>query len=354
MAQKTLNKSQLPTGIEVRGNSLRINFSYNSKRCRETLNIEPNKQNIRYAKRKRETILYEIANGTFNYSKHFPNSKHSVPTHLTQTVDDLVQRFIEDKDLGVRRSTLQRNDWALRQFIDIFGTGRPSASISPIELIEYRKKMAIDLCGTTINNNLTCVKAFLKWANDMEFIDKDYSKVLKKVKNADPEIEPFSIEEINRALACCTQEQHRNIITTSVYTGARTGELAAAAWEDVDLENGTILIRRSAYSDRGLKTTKTDTERIVDLLPPVVEALKSQYKLTGHMPAKIYDVELKDKTFKQESLHFIFNPKVVRHQKGSDWDYYGHRGLGKIWQSICTKAKVKHRRQYQLRHTYAS
>jgi integrase len=131
-------------------------------------------------------------------------------------------------------------------------------------------------------------------------------------------------------------------------------KLSALAWEDIDFENKAMLVRRSAYNDRGLKTTKTDNERTVDLLPPAIEALNSQFELTGHLPVKEYDVELPGNTFRQEKLHFVFNPKVVRHQKGSDWDYYGIRGLGRIWQSMCEKSGVKHRRQYQLRHTYAS
>ncbi|ELR8729660.1 site-specific integrase [Vibrio vulnificus] len=354
MAQKTIDERKLPTGVEVRGNSLRITFSYKGKRCRETLNLKPSPQNIKNAKRKREAILLEMTFGNFNYAEHFPNSKNAVGKRLPQKLEDLIKLYLEDKHLDVRRSTWQRNDWALRQFRGIVGASRYCDTMSPLELTKYRKKMASGLCGTTINNNLVAVKAFLKWAYEMEFVDKDYSPILKRVKNADPEIEPFSIEEIQDTLAHCHQEQHKNIVTTFVYTGIRTGELAALAWEDIDFDNQTMRVRRSAYSDRGLKTTKTDNERTVDLLPPVMEALRNQHNLTGNIPAQSFDVKLKDKSFRQENLRFVFNPKVVRHQKGSDWDYYGTRGLGRIWESMCAKAGIKHRRQYQLRHTYAS
>ncbi|ORT50945.1 hypothetical protein ST37_05980 [Vibrio sp. qd031] len=354
MAQKPVKETKLPTGVEIHGNSIRISFSLKGKRCRETLNLTPNSQNIKHAKLKRDAILHEIAFGNFEYGKHFPLSKHAGGKHASRKIEDLAIRYLEYKDIDVRRSTLQRKNWALRQFVQFFGRNRSCDAISPLELTEYRKAMSEGLCGTTINNNLVTIKAFLKWAHEMEFVDKDYSPILKRVKNADPEIEPFSFEEIDAALANCKQEQHRNIVTTFVYTGIRTSELAALAWEDVDFEEHTIKVRRSAYTDRGLKTTKTDTERIVDLLPPVVVALKSQYELTGNLPSKPYDVELQDKSMRREHLHFVFNPKVVRRQKGSDWDYYGTRGLGKIWESMCLKAGVKHRKQYQLRHTYAS
>ncbi len=142
----------------------------------------------------------------------------------------------------------------------------------------------------------------------------------------------------------------------AAYTGLRIGELIALAWEDVDLANRTICIRRSAYTDRGLKSTKTNEERLVDLFPPAIEALKAQQllTLTENFPAKEYDVEAPDLTLYQESLRFVFNPKAVRAQKGSDYDYYGHRAIGRIWKSMCRIAGVNYRNPYQLRHTYAS
>jgi integrase len=190
----------------------------------------------------------------------------------------------------------------------------------------------------------------------MEYMPKDLSKVLEKVKEAPSKIEPFSIEEIESAIKNCRVLQHKNLITLAVYTGIRTGELVALAWEDVNLEEGTIHIRRSAYKDRGLKTTKTDTERFVDLLPPAIEVLTSQKTLTlnENFPAKTCDIELPDKSFRTESLRFVFNPKAVRAQKRSDYDYYGHRAILRIWHTMCTKSGVPYRKPYQLRHTYAS
>lgn len=50
----------------------------------------------------------------------------------------------------------------------------------------------------------------------------------------------------------------------------------------------------------------------------------------------------------------MFNPKVVREQKVSGYDYYGKRALGRMWTALCKKGGVRYRNQYQLRHTYAS
>ena len=188
----------------------------------------------------------------------------------------------------------------------------------------------------------------------MEYVDKDFSNVLTRLKEAEVEISPFSQNEINKVVEKCNHLQHKNAILTLVYTGIRLGELCAIAWEDVDFENERILIRRSADSERLLKTTKTDTERYVDLLPPALDALKAQALLTFGYPTKEYDIELPDKTFRTETIRFVFNPKAVRQKRNGGYDYCGKRTFPKIWERACHDAGVPYRNIHQLRHTYAS
>ncbi|EKO3533816.1 site-specific integrase [Vibrio fluvialis] len=344
----------LPSGVEVRGNSLRISFYYKGKRHRESLGLPPTKQNINFAKQKREAVQYEIKVGTFNYAYHFPESKHASGKPRALDINHLSELFLASKEHDIRQSTYNRYKWVLKDFAEAYGANRSCDTLSPRSLTLFRQELVKGRSSKTINNNLVTINAFLSWLHKMEYIHKDLSDVLTRVKESESDIQPFSMDEISKALSVCHQLQHRNMITLLVYSGIRSGELCALAWEDVDFENNTIHIRRSTYDHRGLKTTKTDKERFVDLLPPAVEALKSQRHLTYLYPANEHDVELPGKTFRREKLRFIFNPKTVREQKGSDYDYYGKRALGRIWTTLCEKAGIPHRNQYQLRHTYAS
>lgn len=343
-----------PTGVEDHGGSLRIAFAYKGKRYRESLGLPATKQNINFAKMKRETILYEIKIGTFNYAAHFPNSKHASGKPRALDIEHLSALFLASKEHDIRQSTYNRYKWVLKDFSETYGANRSCDTLSPRSLTLFRQDLVKGRSSKTVNNNLVTINAFLSWLHKMEYLDKDLSNVLTRVKESESDIQPFSMEEINKALSVCHQLQHRNMITLLVYSGIRSGELCALAWEDVDFENNTIHIRRSTYDHRGLKTTKTDKERFVDLLPPAIEALKSQRHLTYLYPANEHDIELPGKTFRREKLRFVFNPKAVREQKGSDYDYYGKRALGRIWTTLCDKAGIPHRNQYQLRHTYAS
>ncbi|MDW2310590.1 site-specific integrase [Vibrio sp. 1075] len=344
----------LPSGVEVRGNSLRISFYYKGKRHRESLGLPPTKQNVNFAKQKREAIQYEIKIGTFNYAFHFPESKHASGKPRALDIEHLASLFLSSKEHDIRRSTLQRYEWVLRDFCQLYGGNRSCDTLSPRSLTQFKKDLVVGKSGRTINRNLVTINAFLAWLHKMEYVTRDLSKVLDRVKESESEILPFSMAEIDKALSHCHQLQHRNMITLLVYSGIRSGELCALAWEDVDFENRTIHVRRSTYDKRGLKTTKTDKERYVDLMPPALEALKAQRHLTYLYPANEHEVELPGNAYRTEKLRFVFNPKAVRQQKGSDYDYYGKRALVRIWADLCKKADIPHRNQYQLRHTYAS
>lgn len=61
------------------------------------------------------------------------------------------------------------------------------------------------------------------------------------------------------------------------FTGMRRGEAIALRWEDIDLVKGRIRIRRAADPavSKGIKSTKTNKQRSVDIDDDLVTALKS-------------------------------------------------------------------------------
>ncbi|HHX8436995.1 TPA: Arm DNA-binding domain-containing protein [Vibrio diabolicus] len=356
MAQKPVEKAKVPTGVEIHGGYLRISFNLNGKRYKESLGLKATTQNIKHAAGLRGAVVYAIKTGKFDYGQYFPNSKHATGKVANITLREAIDEHLEDKALYNYRSSIARIEIALKGFSKSHGPKRLIETIDQRSLKKYQKGLVKGVSGTTVNNHITSVNHFLGWLYEMGYVELNLSKILKKVKENKRVATPYSFEEIERALAVCNVLQHKNLITIAVHTGLRTGEIAALAWEDVNFESCTLLIRRSAYPDRGFKGTKSDKARIVDLMPPAIEALKLQMSLTlnEQFPAQTYDVELPDHTFETQTLQFVFNPKAVRAQKGSDHNYYGHRAIHRIWQSICKKALIDYREPYQLRHTYAS
>ena len=78
--------------------TLRIQFCYRRKLCRETLKLAPTDENILYAQQLRQTILESIEKWTFNYCNFFPDSKRAVQFgHAPERIfiKQLLDQFLE-------------------------------------------------------------------------------------------------------------------------------------------------------------------------------------------------------------------------------------------------------------------
>lgn len=66
---------------------------------------------------------------------------------------------------------------------------------------------------------------------------------------------------------------------------ARSGEVSAWKWDDIDEARGVIRIRRSHWRGK-VTTTKTDSVRTVPLVPELAEALRDHRKMLLARQAK--------------------------------------------------------------------
>jgi integrase len=127
-------------------------------------------------------------------------------------------------------------------------------------------------------------------------------------------------------------------------------ELIALAWEDIDLLNRTVKIRRANVKGK-FKMTKTKSScRTIELISQAIVPLLRQRQLSRMLPATQIDVMQADyKTIKQESVRFVFvnSRSLTRHaSEGS----FGDR----FFKTHLNKAKVRYRGPGQARHTFAS
>jgi integrase len=145
---------------------------------------------------------------------------------------------------------------------------------------------------------------------------------------ADGEPDPLTIVELEAILRRLSPAMANQVLFNS-WTGLRTGELIALRTSDLQLERDRFLVRRSL--SRGLlKSTKTDGQRWVNLLPPARAALESQLKLLGAPNGWIFANPYTRDRWANES-------KITRR-----------------WKQALKEAGVRYRRPYQMRHTYAS
>lgn len=191
-----------------------------------------------------------------------------------------------------------------------------------------------------INLVVLVLKMIIKLAIRRKWLTDDPLREVKMLREPKADVQPFSPEEVEQFLAKCPT-WWRPYFVTAFWTGARPNELAALKWGDIDWTAKTCSIRRGRY--RGIEgTPKTKhSERTLELLPPVVEALTLQKAQQAAFLLKRGDGA------PEAGQDYIF--------KGPDGGFLNTNYLREhIWYATLTAAKLPHRTFYQTRHTFAS
>lgn len=255
------------------------------------------------------------------------------PRHAP-TLELFAQEWIERQRPEWKASTLSQYENVIETHLTpAYGKDRVS-HITAQRALDFRTKLYdAGLSARRINLILLVLKMILKAAR--------YPLTgVKKLREEKTEVDPLAPEEVEAYLAKCPT-WWRPFFTVSFYSGARPGELAALKWGDIDGRTNKFRIRARRY--RGVESTpKTKSStRDVDMLSPVIEALKAQRSQQAAM-------RLKRGEGKPEA--------------GKDYVFTGPEGgllnlnflREKIWYPALGAGKLRRRTFYQTRHTFAS
>ena len=358
-----------PTGVEVHNGSIRISFMYRGVRCRETLRgWVVNNANIKKAGNLRAAIVSDIQLGQFDYATRFPESgavKKFTSTRTAHTWADLVEIWKASKEADISRNTMVRVTAQLRSLSRIIGDETPINKIRHSDIMRYRMEL---LHGTTFYGNgqrpnrhgraantvddyISLLCQLLRFAHRSKFItDKPFEYVPKLAKDR-KKPDPLLRDEY-AALVLVNDGQDRNLWQFAINAGLRHGELAALAWEDIDLDKGTVHICRSLTRQNDFVPPKTSAgDRVITLLAPALEALRAQYEITGHLAATeiIFHSREYGKT-EQQQRRFVFRSGL---SKGVTGKFISCQAIADRWDVCVEKAGIRRRTPYQTRHTFA-
>jgi len=156
------------------------------------------------------------------------------------------------------------------------------------------------------------------------------------------EIEPFTPEEAVAFLEAIRGDRLETVFTVILALGLRRGEALGLRWDDVDLENGTLTVRRSLRRQDGRLTLvepKTTRGRRTLVLPQF--ALTS---LQGHRKRQVQERLLAGAGW--TDTDFVFTSTVGT---AIDPDNLSHR-----FKRILEKAGLRPQRLHDLRHCAAT
>lgn len=321
----------------VSDSSIEITFAYRGVRCRERIKLKPTPANLKRASQHRAAILDAIVKGTFDYAATFPDSPRrlqfaSLPGQVT-TVEQYLTKWHKERKNRLKASTYCEQGKTVRAAIEQFG----ALQLSELKRPALKSWLSAMTCS---NKRLSNIQSVLRQALHDAVMDElveanplyEWTYANADAIKAEDDVDPFSAEE-ERLILQQLGGQARNLFLFLFWTGLRTSEVAALRWGDIDWQRGTFRVSRAmtAYTDEPEAPKTRSGARDVKLLPPALEALRSQKAHTYMLDAEVF------------------------HDPRSNAPWAGDQPIRKgFWAPALRRAKVRYRRPYQTRHTYAS
>ena len=230
-------------------------------------------------------------------------------------------------------------------------------SIKPLTLQRHYNKLYYEnkKSLSVIKNLNKFLKTFFNYAIKEDYILSNPCvrvtlPVEKTVANEEKDIDPFTIEEIEKIKKAAKNYMYV-IFLLDLGTGLRKGELLALTPSDIDFEKEEIYINKS------LKKIKVFDNETKYHYETAIEVPKTKNSIrTVPLPKKLipilknYIIKQKEKylsnglIFKENSL--IFTTDSCTHIDGVN--------MLRAWKRLLKRAGVRYRRFHNVRHTFAS
>ncbi len=196
------------------------------------------------------------------------------------------------------------------------------------------------LSARRINLALLVLKMILRTALRRRYLREDPTETIRSLREPPVEVDPLDPEEVTAFLAACPA-WWRPYFTVACWTGARPNELAALRWGDIDGPRGIARIRAGRYRGKEGPPKTASSVRDLDLLPPVVAALKAQraQQAAGRLKAGRGAPEPGQDYVFTGPTGGLLNVNALRER---------------VWYPTLAQAGLRRRTMYQTRHTFAS
>ncbi len=336
-------------------NTLYLDFSFRAKRCKEQTALKDTAANRRTLEALANRIKRELAKGTFEYRKFFPDSTRasqfdgtlattqvspavdsaqaSAPLHIIPTLGEFAEIWFQENLPRWRQTHADTMQGTLRQHIlPKLGEKRLSNITRP-DLLAFRADLGKQtgqggtLSPSRINHIMTPLRMLLAEASERYGFLTPFRNI-KPLRLPKLDIQPLSLEEVHRALGVVRRDWHPYLVTR-FFTGMRTGEINALEWKHIDFDQDLILVRQSIVKGK-LENTKTDgSMRDIPMVPLVRAALLAQRKLVS------------------EDCRWVF---AQRNGEPVNLVNFTNR----VWHPLLRHLGLAPRRPYQTRHTAAT
>jgi integrase len=245
---------------------------------------------------------------------------------------------------SVRQSTYDRDTNLVNNHIKPVLGGLKLKKLNSAQVQSfYRDRLDTGLSASTVRKLHDILRRGLAQAVDWHLTPRNVADVVKPPRPLAKEMVALSADETGRLLDAAAEDRLEALYKLAVHTGMRQGEMLALRWQDVDLENAVVSVRRTLTRSGGKVTfgePKTKkSRRSIRLTPQATEALRA------HLERQLRDMEILGDRYRDQGLVFTtdtgapINPSNLRQRS---------------FAPLLKSAGLPHMRFHDLRHTCAT
>jgi len=199
------------------------------------------------------------------------------------TVGEYVDRWLADSVRDtVRQRTYERYEQIARVHIKpTLGRIKLKALTSTHVRGLYREKLDSGLSPRTVQYVHVTLQKALSQAVADGLLPRNAAASVKAPRPVKKEIRPLSPEQARAFLRAAREDRFAALYVLAVHCGLREGELLGLKWDDVDLDAGTLQVRRTLSETRTghkFEPPKNGKGRRIKLTAGAVDALKRHRK----------------------------------------------------------------------------
>jgi integrase len=221
---------------------------------------------------------------------------------------------------------------------------QPLVKLTPQQLEAFfnQKRMA-GLSSQTVQHLRTILRAALNDAVKWNLVPRNVAVLVDGPRVPHHDIQPLTPEEARRLLEAVATHRLGALFSVALAVGLRQGEALGLRWEDVDLEAGTLTVRKTLQRIDGefeLVEPKTVRSRRTIALPrAAVDALRR------HRARQMEERSMAGSMW-QDHWGLVFTTASGRPLQGTN--------VTRTFQQLLARAGLRRQRFHDLRHSCAS
>jgi integrase len=196
-------------------------------------------------------------------------------------VEEYLGKWLDSIRGTVRERTWKRSEEIVRIYL-VPSLGKTRLNrLNALQLQSlYLSKLDSGLSARTVRMIHTTLHKAMKQAVRWSLIPRNVTEAVEPPREQKSEIRPLSEDQVKRLFQAVRGDQLEALYVLAITTGMRSGELLGLRWEDVDLQTGTLQVRRTAFNGR-IEAPKTlKGKRSIRLTQTSITALRKHPRVS--------------------------------------------------------------------------